>query len=116
MQLETYFDFLSPEDIRIKGTRVGIEIILSDYLDGYIPEEIARRYPAVSLEDIYAAITYYLHNQTSMDAYLEAWREHSKRMHKQQEEDLPDVVERLRRIAQKRREDLLAQGPATRVQ
>jgi hypothetical protein len=25
MKLEDYFDFLSPEDIRIKGTRVGKE-------------------------------------------------------------------------------------------
>jgi hypothetical protein len=33
MQLEEYFDFLAPNDIRIKGTRVGIETILWDYLD-----------------------------------------------------------------------------------
>ena len=28
VQLEEYFDFLAPNDIRIKGTRVGIESIL----------------------------------------------------------------------------------------
>jgi hypothetical protein len=28
MQLEDYFDFLAPNDIRVKGTRVGIETIL----------------------------------------------------------------------------------------
>ena len=50
MKLEHYFDFLSPEDIRIKDTRVGIETILSDYLNGCIPEEMALHYPAVSLE------------------------------------------------------------------
>jgi len=27
MQLETYFDFLSPNDIRIVGTRIGIETV-----------------------------------------------------------------------------------------
>lgn len=32
MQLEDYFDFLSPEDIRIKGTRIGIEHILYEYI------------------------------------------------------------------------------------
>ncbi len=31
MQLENYFDFLSPEDIRIKGSRIGIETILYEY-------------------------------------------------------------------------------------
>ena len=32
MQLEDYFDFLAPADIRLKGTRVGIETILYDYI------------------------------------------------------------------------------------
>jgi hypothetical protein len=32
MILEDYFDFLAPNDIRVKGTRVGIETILSDYV------------------------------------------------------------------------------------
>ena len=28
MKLETYFDFLAPDDIRVKGTRIGIESVL----------------------------------------------------------------------------------------
>ena len=43
MELESYFDFLGPEDIRIRGTRVGIETVLDDYLEGASPEEIAAR-------------------------------------------------------------------------
>ena len=45
MDWNTYFDFLSEDDIRIKGTRVGIETVSEDYLDGTSPEEIAIRYP-----------------------------------------------------------------------
>ena len=41
--MENYFDFLSPDDIRIKGTRVGIETVLDDYLRGASPEEIVAR-------------------------------------------------------------------------
>lgn len=39
MQLEDYFDFLAPNDIRVKGTRVGIESILYEYIfeDGSSP-------------------------------------------------------------------------------
>ncbi|MEA3341849.1 MAG: DUF433 domain-containing protein, partial [Chloroflexota bacterium] len=58
--IENYFDFASPADIRIKGTRVGIEIVLDDYLDGASPEEIAARYRTLTLEQVYATITYYL--------------------------------------------------------
>ncbi len=44
MELEQYFNFLDRDDIRIHGTRVGIETVLGDYLDGASPEEIAARY------------------------------------------------------------------------
>ena len=113
MQLKDYFEFLSPDDIRIKGTRVGIETILSEYLDGRIPEEVALHYPSVSLEQVYATITYYLHHHAEMDAYLEKWRSHGEHMWRAQQQNPPEVVKRLRLIAQKRREELLAQSAET---
>ncbi len=58
MNLEDYFAFLAPTDIRVKGTRVGIETILTDYLElGLFPEQIATRYLTLSLEQVYATIT-----------------------------------------------------------
>lgn len=42
MQLEDYFDFLAPDDIRIKGSRIGIETVLYDYIHkAMTAEEIA---------------------------------------------------------------------------
>lgn len=32
-QLTDYFNFLTPYDIRLKGTRIGIETILYEYID-----------------------------------------------------------------------------------
>ncbi|MEH1925384.1 DUF433 domain-containing protein [Nostoc sp.] len=78
MQLEDYFDFLSADDIRLKGHRIGIDNILDYYLEGYTPEEIAANLPSLSLEQIHATITYYLHNRTNIEAYLSrvaTWRE-----------------------------------------
>jgi len=74
MELDSNFDFLNNGAIKIKGTRVGIEIVLDDYLDGHSPEEIAVRYPSLTLKRVYAAITYYLYNKEKMDTYLETWR------------------------------------------
>jgi uncharacterized protein (DUF433 family) len=96
MQLEDYFDFLTPTDIRVKGTRVGIETILNDYLDlGLFPEAIALRYPTLNLEAVYATITYYWHNKERIDAYLRAWREHGERMRKEQEQNPSPAYQRL---------------------
>jgi uncharacterized protein (DUF433 family) len=77
MCLEDYFDFLTEDDIRIKGHRIGIDTVLRYYREGYTPEEISANLPALPLEKIYATITYYLHNRAKVDAYLrrvEQWQ------------------------------------------
>jgi uncharacterized protein (DUF433 family) len=64
MQLEDYFDFLASDDIRIKGSRIGIESVLYEYIHReQSPEAIATRFPTLTLEQVYATILYYLHNR-----------------------------------------------------
>lgn len=78
MQLEDYFEFLDPDDIRIKGHRIGIDNVINYYLQGYSTEQILSELPTLNLEKIHAAITYYLHNRAEMDAYmlrLAKWQE-----------------------------------------
>ena len=103
MQLEEYFNFLAPNDIRLKGTRVGIETILYEYIHrSQPPEAIARRYPSVTLEQVYATITSYLHNKDAVDAYLTEWLEHGQRMRREQERNPTPAILRLRRIKAER--------------
>jgi uncharacterized protein (DUF433 family) len=61
---------LTPYGIRLKGHRIGIDNVLDYYLEGYTPEEIVANLPTLSLEQIHATITYYLHNRVQLDAYL----------------------------------------------
>jgi uncharacterized protein (DUF433 family) len=71
VQLEDYFDFVTPADIRLKGHRIGIETVLWDYLEGGLaPEEIAFRYPTLSLEEICATLTYYWRHRSQVESYL----------------------------------------------
>ncbi len=103
MQLEDYFDFLAPDDIRIKGTRVGIETILYDFIHRRrSPEEIVASYPSLTLEQVYATILYYLHNRQQVDAYLEDWLEWGQRMREEQDRNPPPVVVRLRALKAER--------------
>ncbi|MBC8448736.1 MAG: DUF433 domain-containing protein [Chloroflexi bacterium] len=103
MKLEDYFDFLAPNDIRLKGHRVGIETILFDYLDqGLSAEEIALRYPTLLPEQIHATLVYYWRHQTEIDAYLQAAREHEERMIREQELHPSPAVKRLYRLIQQR--------------
>ena len=99
MQLEDYFDFLAPNDIRIKGTRVGIETVLYDYIHrGMTPEEIDARYWSITLEQVYATILYYLHNKEEVGQYLADWIEHGERMREEQEKNPDPVILRLRAL------------------
>jgi uncharacterized protein (DUF433 family) len=78
MQLEDYFEFEkfdSPfgpfERIRIKGHRIAIDNVLEFYNQGVPAEEIVKtHYPTLTLEEVYATLTYYLHNREVVDAYL----------------------------------------------
>ena len=97
MQLEDYFDFFAPDDIRIKGRRIGIESVLYEYLfREQTPAEIHQRFPTLTLEQIHAVILYYLHNREKMDGYMTDWLEWGQRMREEQERNPPPVVVRLR--------------------
>ena len=106
MQLEDYFLFISEDDIRIKGHRLGIDNVLFYFLEGYTPEEINAIYPDLSLEKIYATITYYLQNRQKIDAYLlrlQNWRE--TRYHEALKHPLPQR-EKMRKIKQQRQDSV----------
>ena len=98
MQLEDYFDFLSPDDIRIKGHRIGIDNVLDYYKDGYTPEEIASHLSTLSLEQIYATITYYLHNRTLVDAYLKRIADWKKQRYVEWAANPSALVQRIRAV------------------
>jgi uncharacterized protein (DUF433 family) len=51
VQLEDYFNFLAPNDIRIKGSRIGIETILYEYIyRARTPEVIVKIYTSLTIE------------------------------------------------------------------
>jgi uncharacterized protein (DUF433 family) len=73
MQLEDFLEFESEpcERIRIRGTRVNLEHVLELYKGGMTPEQIYGYFGQwPPLEKVYAAITYYLANRESVEAYL----------------------------------------------
>lgn len=109
MQLEDYFDFLASDDIRIKGTRVGIETVLYDFIHrSRTPEDIVASYPTLTLDQVYATILYYLRNREQINKYLEDWLEWGRRMREEQERNPPPVVIRLRALKAERERSKVA--------
>jgi uncharacterized protein (DUF433 family) len=110
MELEGYFEFLGADDIRIMGTRIGIEFVLRDYQEGASPEEIVLRYPTLSLEQVHATITYYLHHRVSLDAYLARWQAQGEAAWEQQSSHPSDFLRDLRQRLDQQRRALQAAG------
>ncbi len=99
MQLEDYFDFQRPDDIRVKGTRIGIETVLYDFIHrARTPEQIAQTYPSLNLEQVYATILYYLHNKEAVSNYIADWLEWSHQQLKAQELNPPLGIVRLQKL------------------
>ncbi len=56
--------------IRVDNTRVTLDSVVHAFREGASAEEIIERFPAITLGAAYAAIAFYLQNQTEIDAYL----------------------------------------------
>ena len=56
----------------VVGSRVSLDSVVCAFLSGQSAEAIAQAFPALSLEQVYGAITYYLAHRDDVDRYLEA--------------------------------------------
>ncbi|MEA5488308.1 MULTISPECIES: DUF433 domain-containing protein [Pseudanabaena] len=108
MLLEDYFDFLSPDDIHIKGHRIGIQDVIKYYLSGYSPKEILEELPSLNLEKIYAVITYYWRNRSQIDEYM-FLLEQSQEQHYQErlKQEPSEAIARLRANREQTKKKLL---------
>lgn len=105
MLLEDYFEFLAPDDIRVKGTRVGIESILYEYIYRQrSPEEIIKHFSTLTIAQIYATILYYLNNKESVDQYIADWLEWSHQQRKAQILNPHPASIRLQKIKEERQQ------------
>ena len=102
--LQDYFYIVSENDIRLQGTRIGIETILNEYINcGYSPEEIAQTYPSLTLEQVYATILYYLQNQEFVTEYMKTWLQHGYIMREEQRKNPPSVSDRFKQLRKERK-------------
>src|SRR3974390_2296584 len=84
---------------RVGETRVMLDSVVAAFLQGHSAETIRQQYPALTLEEVYGSIAYYLAHTAEVNAYLrrqdEVWNQWQTRLR-----DQPSpVVERLRALA-----------------
>ncbi len=66
-----YVDEDSQGALRVGSLGVSLDSVVIAFQQGHSAETIQQLYPALSLEEVYGAIAYYLANRDEVDQYLE---------------------------------------------
>ncbi len=65
--------------LRVGGTRVMLDSVIAGFEEGHSAETIRQQYPALSLEEVYGTIAYYLAHAEEIQTYLRrqdaVWKE-----------------------------------------
>lgn len=65
---------------RIGNTRVSLDSVIIAFNLGATPEQIVQDYDTLTLPEVYAAISFYLHNREEVDSYLAKRAEQNKQL------------------------------------
>ena len=79
----------------VTGTRISLDSVVYAFLRGESPEGIVESFPALSLEQAYGAVAYYLAHQQSIDLYLQNGRADFERMCEESRRKNPALYARL---------------------
>lgn len=91
---------------RVGGTRVSLDSVVYDFQSGASPEYIQKSYPALTLEQVYGAIAYYLANQDTIDQYLIEGEREFENFQQASREKHPEWYEKM----EKARKELASQS------
>jgi len=80
---------------RISGTRVSLDSVVYTFWRGASPESIAQSFPALTLEEVYGAIAFYLAHQSEVDAYLAEGEQEFEALRQQAQRSNPLLYRKL---------------------
>jgi uncharacterized protein (DUF433 family) len=85
---------------RVGERDVSLDSVVIAYQQGYSPETIQQLYPALTLEDVYGAVAFYLANQSEVSEYLRQRERLWDELRERSRSNPSPVVARLRALAQ----------------
>ena len=80
---------------RVAGSRVSLDSIVYAFLRGESPDGIAESFPALTLEQVYGAIAFYLAQRDEIDSYLRAGKADFERLRQQARRAHPSLYAKI---------------------
>ena len=84
--------------LRVGSLGVSLDSVVIAFQEGHSAETIKQLYPALSLEEVYGAIAYYLANRDDVDRYLERQEQLWDQVRERAAQNPSSVVQRLRAL------------------
>ncbi len=88
--------------VRVGGTRVTLDTMVTAFREGLTAEEIVSQYPSLRLADVYQVIGYFLDHQAEVDAYLQVRQQHAAEIRRANETRFDPAGIRDRLLARRR--------------
>jgi uncharacterized protein (DUF433 family) len=85
----------------IEDTRVSLDSVVYAFLRGESPEGIVESFPALTLEQVYGGLSYYLAHREAIDEYLSEGKEEFVRLREESRHKNPSLYARLAEARQK---------------
>jgi uncharacterized protein (DUF433 family) len=79
----------------VLGTRISLDSIVCAFLRGESPDGIADSWPALTLEQVFGALTFYLANRDRIDEYLAAGKKEFQLLREQSQSANPSLYAKL---------------------
>src|SRR5260221_12635328 len=100
--LKSYVWMDEHDVMRVGETRVMLDSIVAGFQQGHSPETIQQQYPALSLEEVYGAIAWYLANAEEAEQYFARQAAVWKREREKAESRPSPVLQRLRALQEQK--------------
>jgi uncharacterized protein (DUF433 family) len=88
----------------IEGTRVSLDSVVYAFLRGESPEGIAESFPALTLEQVFGALTFYIANRETVDQYLRKSKGEFELLRRQAQQKNPALYAKLTDARQRTRQ------------
>ncbi len=91
---------------RVAGTRISLDSVVINWLNGETPESIVENFDTLTLESVYGALAYYLANREEIDQYLKQVEIHAEKLSQKSWEEMrinrPQLYQKLMAAKQER--------------
>jgi uncharacterized protein (DUF433 family) len=82
---------------RIRDTRVSLDSLVYLFREGMSAESMVESYPCLTLEQVHAALAFYLANQGEIDAYLAEGQRFAESQDQQSRRTNAELIAKLQR-------------------